>query len=195
MLRDLTLEIESGAIVGVAGPNGSGKTTLLRLVATLTQPDQGSGEVLGARLGSPDVFMIRNRIGLISHTPSLIPELTLEENLEHALRLAGIDSERALPALRAVGLEGARARLASDASFGMRRRAEVARLLVTGPDLLLLDEALSGLDADAQHLIKALVDRTLQRSGAALLVSHDASTMEDLAHRVFTIASGKLLAP
>ena len=192
MLGDLTLHLAPGEVIGVVGPNGSGKTTLLRAAATLIPPDEGTGEVLGATVGTKAIFDVRSQIGLISHIPAVIPELTLVENLAHVLRLSGQNTGRAMEALRVVGLEEAAHRRASDSSFGMNRRTEVARLLMTKPKLLLLDEALSGLDADARNLISALVERTTSSGGATLLVSHDEAQLNGVASRLFTISAGRL---
>ena len=192
VLRDLTLRLTPGEVIGVVGPNGSGKTTLLRAAATLIPPNEGTGEVLGAAVGTRAIFEVRNQIGLISHVPAVIPELTLVENLAHALRLSGQDTGSAMEALRMVGLEDAADRRAADSSFGMNRRTEAARLLLTKPKLLLLDEALSGLDTDARNLISALVDRTISSGGAALLVSHDEGHLNGAASRLFTISGGRL---
>ncbi len=192
VLRGLTLQVDSGEVIGVAGPNGSGKTTLLRTAATLIPPDEGAGEVLGAALGTKAIFDVRSQIGFVSHLPAVIPELTLIENLTHALRLSGRDTSRAMETLRVVGLEGAAHRGASDSSYGMQRRTEVARLLMTRPRLLLLDETLLGLDAGAQDLISALVERTASSGGAALVVSHDRRQLDGLTGRMFTISTGRL---
>jgi len=191
VLSDITLSVEPGEVVGVVGANGSGKTTLLRLIASLIAPDRGSGTVLGARLGTSEVFTVRQRIGLISHIPATIPELTLEENLLHAVRLAGHETTKVADSLRVVGLEGSSDRKASDSSFGMNRRTEVARLLITKPSILLLDEAISGLDSDAHALIDALIDRTVGSGGAVIVVSHDPLQMEK-ASTVFGLAVGAL---
>jgi ABC-type multidrug transport system ATPase subunit len=107
------------------------------------------------------------------------------------IRLSGLDLSRIPAALRAVGLDGAADRHGSASSFGMLRRTEVARLLISDPELLLLDEAFSGLDSEAGGLIDALIDRTLARGGAAVLVSHDQSHMHS-ASRVYAIAGGTL---
>jgi heme exporter protein A len=192
VLRGLTLRIDPGEVIGVSGPNGSGKTTILRTAATLIPPDQGSGEVLGARLGTGAVFEVRHQIGLISHIPTVIPELTLVENIVHVLRLSGGDTDRAMDTLRVVGLENAAHRRGSDSSHGMLRRTEIARLLLTRPRLLLLDEAFSGLDADASSLVAALVERTTSSGGAALMVSHDRRQLAGLTERVFTISGGRV---
>lgn len=189
ILSEVSLSASPGEVIGVVGANGSGKTTLVRVIATLVEPRSGSGSVLGARLGSRGVSEVRDRIGMISHGPSVIPELTLAENLEHIVRLRGASPEKVDGALRAVGLEGAADRRASDSSFGMQRRTEVARLLITHPELLLLDEAHSGLDVDATDLIDTLMQRTVSRGGAVVLVSHDTLHMEK-ANRILRIDKG-----
>ena len=192
ILHGLDVEISPGQVLGVAGPNGAGKTTLLRLLATLISPDQGSGFVLGARLGSPDVYDVRRFIGLMSHTPVVIAELTIRENLEHAARLRGEDPKRIDTALRVVGLAGAAETRGDACSFGMLRRTEAARLLITRPRLLLLDEAFSGLDVDAQELIDAVIGRTIEQEGAVVMVSHDEAHLVDRAARVMTLSAGRL---
>jgi heme exporter protein A len=194
VLRDISLSLGPTDVLGIAGPNGSGKTTLLRLLATLARLDVGSGRVLGAALGTPDVYAIRPQIGLIGHVPALIPELSLRENLDHATRLAGKEINGVDRALRVVGLEGAADRKVTQSSHGMLRRAEVARLLLTRPRLLLLDEAFSGLDASARDLIDALVERAVSAEGSVVMVSHDATHLAERCQRISTITSGRLEA-
>lgn len=173
ILRSVDFDVSAGEMVGVAGPNGSGKTTLLRLVATLIRPDSGTGSVLGAPLGSPSVYSVRARIGLISHEPALIPELSLRENLDHVARLVGLDTSRIALVLSAVGLEAAADRPVRASSRGMQRRAEIALALIRRPAILLLDEAAAGLDRDALGLVDALVTRVRGDGGAVISVSHD----------------------
>jgi heme exporter protein A len=177
ILADLDLFLERGRALAIVGPNGSGKTTLLRVVATLLRPTAGGGRVLGANVLTSEVTSVRPSIGLISHAPALIDELTLEENLEHFSRVSGHSFEACLKGLEVVGLERARSRRAGESSFGMRRRAEIAWLLASKPRLLLLDEARTGLDSEAQELIGALVETTLARDGAVIGVSHEASQL------------------
>jgi heme exporter protein A len=194
ILRGLTLSVGPGEVLGIAGPNGSGKTTLLRLLATLVRPDSGEGTVLGAALGTPAVYDVRPLIGLIGHIPAVIGELSLRENLEHAVRLTGADRSRVEPALRVVGLDEAAHRKVETSSHGMLRRAEVARLLITEPRLLLLDEAYSGLDFYAQELIDTLIERATRVGGAVVLVSHDPHQLAERAGRVLNLFAGRLEA-
>lgn len=191
VLDEVTLTIDGGEIAGISGTNGSGKTTLLRVLATLVAPNSGSGTVLGAGLAGPDVYGIRNQIGLVSHVPAVIPELSLAENLMHAMRLAGQDVARVNGALHAVGLETAADRRGDASSFGMLRRVEIARLLLLRPRLLLLDEASSGLDVDARALIDALIDRTIDSGGACVMVSHEPAQVTRAGSR-FHLSSGVL---
>jgi ABC-type multidrug transport system ATPase subunit len=192
VLTGIDLTLGPGESLGVAGPNGSGKTTLVRTIATLNSIDEGEAEVLGTDVTSSDLTGIRGSIGLIGHQPSLIEELTLLENLHHVARLAGIDRERVPRALDVVGLAGAAERRATASSFGMRRRVEIAHLLLTRPRLLLLDEAASGLDTSARDLIEALARSVREREGAVVVVSHDPSQLASLCDHVATITAGRL---
>lgn len=193
VLRGLDLTVDPGESIGIAGPNGSGKTTLVRAAATLLSLDSGTVTVLGVDSRRRDLA-IRRSIGLIGHQPAVIPELTLEENLVHIARLAGVDTGRVGKALDVVGLAAAADRRADASSFGMRRRIEIAHLLLTRPMLLLLDEAASGLDDSARDLVDALVRSVCGRGGGCLVVSHDRSQLETLTSRVMSLEGGRLEA-
>lgn len=193
ILRDIDFDLHPGQVIGIAGPNGSGKTTLVRTLATLVRIDRGQGTVLGAELGTDQVYEVRSEIGLMGHRPAVIPELTITENLEHVCRLAALELSRARSALGVVGLEDAARTRAGAASHGMLRRLEVARLLLTRPRLLLLDEATHGLDSSAQQLIDALIARTVARGGGAVMVSHDAERLST-SDAVMGLAVGRLVA-
>lgn len=192
VLSGLDLTLETGTRLGVVGPNGSGKTTLVRAAATLVPIATGSASILGADPSRDQLTSLRSNIGLISHLPALVPELTLAENLEHIARLAGIDTDRIPKALDVVGLTAAADRRAEASSFGMARRIEIAHLLLSRPRLLLLDEAASGLDESARHLIEALIERVCSAGGAALVVSHDRAHLETLCESVLFLRDGHL---
>ncbi len=191
MLKGLDLFLSPGETIGVAGPNGSGKTTLLRLLATLIAPDRGEGQVLGAALGTSAVYPVRPLIGVIGHQPSLISELTIEENLNHAATLGGIELARVTRALSAVGLAGASGRRVNASSFGMSRRTELALILLRRPRLLLLDEPLSGLDGQAAGLVAAIVDTITTTGGGVMVVSHDPSHLSGC-DRVMRLPDGSI---
>jgi ABC-type multidrug transport system ATPase subunit len=187
--------VNAGECLGIGGANGAGKTTILRLIATLKPPTAGTGTVLGARLGSGEVYRVRPLIGLAGHTPALYPELTLAENLRFICRMAGRPERLAKETLAEVGLAKAAGRRAAHCSHGMQRRADLARLLMIPPQLLLLDEAHAGLDAGAKAIVAELVMRAVGQGGSAVMVSHDPTTLAGLANRVLPLTSGMLGEP
>lgn len=173
VLTDVSLQLGSGEAIAIVGPNGSGKTTLLRLMATLLRPAHGTGTILGADVGGVVDRSVRTSIGLITHAPALLDELTISENLIHFCRVSERHEGAVAKALSAVGLENVADRAVARCSFGMKRRAEVAWLLVAKPRLLLLDEARSGLDAEARVLVDSLARLTRERGGGVVTVSHE----------------------
>ena len=192
IISAVSLHLDEGECLGIQGPNGAGKSTLLRVVATLQKATRGSGMILGVELGSPNLTSVRPGIGLAGHAPALAGPLTLLENLALVARLTGRAEEDALDALALVGLAGAAKRPARRCSNGMRKRADLARLFLAPPRLLLLDEPQAGLDSTAQPLVAELIRRVVGGGGGAILVSHDASDLSDLANRMLTLRSGVL---
>lgn len=193
VLRDLDFDLGPGSAVGISGPNGSGKTTLVRVLAGLLPFDNGSVTILGV-----DVAKTRSTRNLplfmMGHIPALIGEMTLLENLTHWARLGDIETARVATALRVVGLENAATLRADRASYGTLRRVEIAHALLRRPRLLLVDEAVAGLDPEARELMKALVDQTLESMGAAVVVSHDRAHLEQLTTSSLRLSEGRLTA-
>ncbi len=192
VLSRLSLVVPRGSSVGVVGPNGSGKTTLLRLLATLLPPTGGNGSVLGVRLGTQAAYAVRGRIGLIGHRPAVYGDLTLGENLGFVARVMAMDVDRARLALDMVGLARAKDRRADRASWGMQRRLEFARLLMTEPELVLLDEPHAGLDHAAEALVATVVSQVRARQGAVVLASHHGDTLTGLIDDVYELSEGGL---
>ncbi len=192
VLRNIDMTVNRGEVVALRGPNGAGKSTLLRVFATLLRPAGGTGHVLGAELGTSSAEAVRPRIGLVAHQPALYSDLTLLENLELIADLAPAVAISPSKALELVGLAAASQRRVSESSQGMVRRADLARLLVTEPELLLLDEPHSGLDQAALGLVDNLVRRCIGRSGAVVVVSH--LTHLGVAERSVTIDGGTVAA-
>jgi heme exporter protein A len=192
VLSSASCSVESGQCLGIQGPNGSGKTTLLRVMATLLKPSSGHGSILGAALDTSGFELVRPRIGLSGHLPALSEHLTLRENLDFVARITGRSDTDVGEVLETVGLARAADRLALDCSHGMRKRADLARLFLTRPDLLLLDEPHAGLDSSATPLVAALVRHTTKKGGGAVIVSHDPTTMVDLADQHMSLRTGIL---
>ena len=197
-LRNVSASIESGSVTMILGENGAGKSTLLRIIAGLIAPTRGSVSVFG---GSPRHQ--RGRIGYMSHAPMLYDELTAMENLAYfaSLYSGGACTSSPEMALRAVGLDPALNRPVGQYSQGMRQRASLARVLQSGPELLLLDEPFSNLDvASARHMVELLADfRTWPVSGRAgqhrtiLLTTHQAAFAEPLATRTLHMRQGQIV--
>ena len=192
ILRHVDLTVDAGESIGLFGSNGAGKTTLLRVIATLLKPTAGHGRIFGAALDDEDRYAVRTRIGVVGHTPALHPELTLSENLAFVANVAGIDRARVTEVLGAVGLARAADRPAEACSYGMQRRTEFARLLLTEPDLVLLDEPHTALDVDAVDLVARMVHRTLERGGAAVVVSHDRERVAPITDRGVELKAGEI---
>lgn len=192
VLTGIDLELAHGEAVGVTGPNGAGKSTLLAVVSTLLRPNEGSVELFGGPVDRRDLPRVRRNIGMSAHETGLYPELTLLENLALVERLAGDVAMSAMQALQVVGLSGAAHRRASAASAGMQRRTDLARLIMTRPHLILLDEAHAGLDATARDIVDRLIHRTCEAGGGAVVVSHDRSVLARSLERIVEVRAGVL---
>lgn len=195
ILRDLSLGVAAGEVIGVLGANGSGKSTLLEVLATLVRPTSGTIELFGRRLDPAGRRAVRPRIGLVGHTAALYDRLSLAENLRLVARLTGRSAEQADAALAEVGLDRAAGRPAVACSQGMRRRADLARVLLTRPGLVLLDEVHAGLDRDAVPLVDDVVRAVAGRDGGAcVLVSHEPDRLAGLCDRVVRVRAGRVEA-
>lgn len=195
VLRDLDLTVERGEALALTGANGSGKSTLLRVLATLLRPRSGEVELLGHPWpgSGPVPAAVRQRVALAAHEPALHPDLTLEENLTLVARLARVPTAGIEEALAGVGLGASRSRTARACSEGMRRRAELARVRLTRPDLLLLDEVHAALDVSARGLVEVVVGEVVARGGAAVVVTHDLDAVAPFVTRAVAVARGRLV--
>jgi heme exporter protein A len=170
----LSFTVAPGEIVGLVGPNGAGKTTLLRVLATLLRPSGGEVRVLGARLPG-EAWKARGRVGFLGHEPLLYRDLSGRENLRfhaklHGLRGAGAEA-RIEELLAAVAMDRRGGDRVAELSAGMRQRLAVCRCVLHEPELLLLDEPDSNLDAEGRELVRDLIGPAAGRT--RVLVTHD----------------------
>ena len=200
-LRDVSLTLAASSSVVLLGPNGAGKSTLLRLLAGLSTPTYGEVRVFGAKPSE-----LRGRIAYMGHSTMLYDELTGVENLEYLL---GLQRPELTPAarnravsegLREVGLDPSNTRRLGEYSQGMRQRASLARVLLTNPDLLLLDEPFSNLDVGSAHAMIARLQSYLAEPGdggprrTLLLTTHQAELARPLAGQTLTMNGGRLVS-
>ncbi len=170
VLRDVTLDVPSGATLVVFGPNGAGKSTLLRILATLLRPHEGRAEVLGHALPK-EAWAVRGRIGLLGHDPLLYRDLTGHENLRYHAALHGAPAARVDAVIDAVGMTRRAGDPVRTLSRGMVQRLAIARAVLHEPDLLLLDEPWSNLDPAAAELVAPLIGRGA--GPTRIVTSHD----------------------
>ena len=189
-IRNLTLKIDRGEEVALLGPNGSGKTTLLRLIAGQIQPTSGTAKVLEFDTVR-DQEKVKRSVGLVSHRSFLYDELDIEENLRFYGVFHNADDERLEKALDAANLQRYRHVTARHLSYGLRKRADIARSMLGDPEVLVLDELFSGLDQEACEM---LVDHLKARKGKTLLVSsHSIEWVRDLCNRVIVLNNGSIV--
>jgi ABC-2 type transport system ATP-binding protein len=194
-LNDVTTAIGPG-VTGLLGPNGAGKSTFLKLAAGQLAPSQGEVRVLGRPAwGSPELF---HRLGLCPETDGFWEGLTGMQFLLGLLRLTGFDEaecrRRAEAALEAVDLLPAAGRKIGGYSKGMRQRVKLAQAIAHDPEVLLLDEPVSGMDPVNRRRVMDLV-RKLGREGKTVVVSsHILHEVEAMTRQVLLVHNGRILA-
>jgi heme exporter protein A len=194
-LDGVDLTLETGETLLVLGPNGAGKTTLLRILATLLRPSGGEVRVLGARLPG-EAWKARGRIGFLGHEPLLYRDLSGRENLRFHARLHGLRreaaGERIEALLAAVGMERRAEQRVVELSAGMRQRLAICRSVLHEPELLLLDEPDSNLDAEGRELARELIGPGEGRT--RVVVTHDPERVLPEADQVLRLGVGGRVA-
>ena len=194
-LDALTFDVQHGEIFGLLGPNGAGKTTTLKLLLQLLFPTAGRAELLGRPAGDVDT---RRKLGYLPEHPYFYDDLTAEELLEYFGRLFGIDpgarAARASALLDEVGIGAERRLPLRKFSKGMLQRVGLAQAMLNDPELLILDEPMSGLDPIGRRDVRNLIARLHAEGRTILFSSHILSDAESLCSRVAILAKGRLAA-
>jgi ABC-2 type transport system ATP-binding protein len=199
-LRDVSLEVPRGELFGLLGPNGAGKTTLIKILVTLLLPSSGQARVAGFDVAT-QARDVRWRIAMVSGGEETgFGMLTLTEQLWMFASLHGIGTREArrriAELLDVVGLGDVASRKVSDLSTGMRQRLNLARGLLTEPEVLFLDEPTVGLDVEAARDLRVYIRRWMAERGdrTILLTTHYLAEAEELCDRVAIIDRGTILA-
>jgi putative ABC transport system ATP-binding protein len=198
-LAGVSLGVERGEYVAVMGPSGSGKSTLMNLIGCLDTPSAGSYVLNGkevARMTDDELAAIRNQeIGFVFQTFNLLPRTSAVQQVELPLVYGGTSKkerrERAIAALKAVGLSDRMNHTPNEMSGGQRQRVAVARALINDPSILLADEPTGNLDSQTGAEIMALFDELNSKGNTIVLVTHE----EDIAaraRRIVRLKDGKV---
>ena len=192
-VEDLSLKVRRGEIFGFLGPNGAGKTTTIKMLMGLIFPSSGSGHVLGKPIGNLEA---KRRLGFLPETPYFYDYLTAEEFLDLAGALADVPKperkKRADALIERVGLGHARGRALRKFSKGMLQRVGIAQALMHEPELVVLDEPMTGLDPIGRKEMRDLI-LELRKEGKTIFFStHILSDVELLCDRVAIVVGGKV---
>lgn len=192
-LSDLSLHVEQGEVFGFLGPNGAGKSTAIKILLNLIYPDSGSASILGRDVNQKEV---RRQVGYLPENPYFYDYLTAEELLWFGGRVSGLHrrelADRTESLLSKVDLQSARKRPLRTYSKGMVQRAGLALALVHDPDVVILDEPMSGLDPIGRKMVGDLIIDMKAEGKTVFFSSHILSDIERFCDRIGIIVGGKL---
>ena len=203
VLRDVSLAIPSGSVVGIMGQSGHGKTTLLRIIMGALRPNAGSATVLGhdvATLDSGGLYAMRRKMGMLFQFGALFTDVSVFENVafplrEHLQLPEELVQDLVMMKLQAVGLRGAAHLMPTELSGGMARRVALARAIALDPQLILYDEPFTGLDPISFGVIVRLIRELNDSLGAtSVIVTHDVQEALEVVDYVWFVGSGKIIA-
>ncbi|PIU69312.1 daunorubicin ABC transporter ATP-binding protein [candidate division WWE3 bacterium CG06_land_8_20_14_3_00_42_16] len=193
----VTFDIQKGEIFGFLGPNGAGKSTTIRMLTTLLRPTSGKATLLNYDIVNQS-DKVRKHIGLVAEKIILYDRLTARENLEffgNLFHLPQTDiKERTRKWIARLDMENWVNAQVGTFSTGMKQRINIARALLTEPDILFLDEPTLGLDPQTTHLIRQFIRELNEQGVTILLTTHDMLEAEELSNRIAIIDHGKIVA-
>jgi ABC-2 type transport system ATP-binding protein len=192
-LDRLNLSVEAGEVFGLLGPNGAGKTTTLKLLFRLIFPTSGTARILGRQL---DDLSVRSRVAYLPENPGFYDHLTAQEFLNHVASLFGLstaESRRRVSELTdQLGLTASRNLPLRKFSKGMIQRVGIAQALINDPDMVFLDEPMSGLDPLGRREVRELILRLKERQKTVFFSTHNLADAETLCDRVAVLHQGRL---
>jgi ABC-type Fe3+/spermidine/putrescine transport system ATPase subunit len=199
VVENLNLTLRSGEFVSLLGPSGCGKTTTLRMIAGFIAPTAGSVEMDGKPLSSPGTFLPpeRRRMSMIFQSYALWPNMTVEQNVAFGLKMRKVAKDelkrRVARILDVVQLRHLAARYPNELSGGQQQRVSLARALVVQPEILLLDEPLSNLDANLREEMRGEIRRLHNEFGiTSIYVTHDQAEAMTTSDRIAVMNKGRI---
>jgi ABC-2 type transport system ATP-binding protein len=196
-LSGVSFDVHEGEIFGLLGPNGGGKSTVFRILSTMMVPSEGRAIVAGYDVARQPAE-VRRRVGVVFQTQSLDKSLTVEENLRGQGHLHGLSGaplrERMKQAMEWLGLADRRKDLVETLSGGLKRRVEIAKALLHRPQVLLMDEASTGLDPAARRDLSRHVAELRDREGVTILLTTHILEEADRCDRLVLLHQGKIVA-
>ncbi len=198
-LRNVDFRIRKGEFVYITGHSGAGKSTLLSLVLRRTTPSEGAVAIAGqdlSRLREGQLPLLRRRIGMVFQDHRLLAKLSAIDNLTFALRAtqaSGSLEQKALSALRSVGLAHKRKAYPIELSLGEQQRVAIARALVTNPPLLLCDEPTGNLDPDTSWEILELLNDVNIKGTTVIVATHSRDIVDAMKRRTLVLRAGELV--
>jgi ABC-2 type transport system ATP-binding protein len=196
-LSNVSFEVKKGEIFGLLGPNGGGKSTLFRILSTMMVPTDGRALIAGFDV-ERNPAEVRRQVGVVFQTQSLDKALTVEENLRAQGHLHGLSGailrDRMERAMERLGLSDRRKDLVETLSGGLRRRVEIAKALLHRPQVLLMDEASTGLDPAARRDLSRHVESLREGEGVTILLTTHILEEADKCDRLILLHQGKIVA-
>ena len=193
LVTDISLHVKKGEIYGFLGPNGAGKTTVMKMITNLWKPTEGTVEIMGEQLRN-DSYGILKRIGSIIEFPVFYEGLSGEDNLKLHCEYMGFYQKGSVEnSLKLLDLTEAAKNPVKEYSLGMKQRLGIARAILSGPELLVLDEPTNGLDPAGMKQIRELLRRLKEENETTIFISsHMLSEIENIADTVGVISRGRM---
>jgi len=197
VLKGINFEVYPGQIIGYIGPNGAGKSTTVKIFLGMIEKDEGDIEILGKSL-QPDDWNYKSRIGYVPEQSEVYENLTAHEYLTFVGELYGMTSElideKAQGLMTLFGIEDSYHARISSYSKGMRQKLLIIASMIHDPDILFLDEPLSGLDANSVMIFKEILARLKARGKTIFYSSHIMEVVENISDRILILSDGEIVA-